>query len=1384
MRGVLDILRARPSSDPRIDERAATAMTTSTPTPGAAARRDSVVSADRFADRPAPGPARRPAARSPRAGRIPFLAAGLAVLLAAAGVVALPADAALAATTIDVSTTADGDANSACTNASVTTTAPNTPVTLRNALCVAGNTASATTIRIGSGVYQLTQGEIAFGQKPGADITLVRSGGGTTEIVGDGQHRVLDIDPNLVGGISVTLHDLTVRGGVDDLAQPGSQGSGGFGGAGIIAGSGADASVAGDSLTLLYVTVTGNTVKAHASPTVNSGGGGVQFIGGSLTITGSTISGNSSNAGPGGGVYYEAAAGRSGESLTVTNSTFSNNTVANASTYPSGGAGISVAGVTGSTASITGSTFTGNTGSATGTGGAAGGAIRLAPAGTSSGAGTATVNSNRLIGNRAIAGAGSQVAVDTTTTALHYNDIRPAAADTAPVVTASPATAVDATQNWWGCATAPGGAGCPTVTAGIPVTPSLVFTADATPATVSAPGARATIGASFVRDSAGTAFAANLLGAFSEAATFSTDTGTLDSASVVLSSGTASAQLTTPSTPGRSTVTVTYGGLAKQVVVTAPQAPAFTSGSSATFTAGTAGSFTITTTGYPTAAITRTAGALPAGLTLTDNGDGTASLAGTPTGSDSVTLSLKADNGSASPATQQLTVTVRQAAAITSAATTTFVTGSAGSFTVTASGSPKPTLTASGALPAGVTFVDNGDGTATLAGTPSAGTGGQYQLSITASNGVGANAVQPFTLTVNAPPTIDGGATASATAATGSAFSRTITTTAGYPTATTITETGALPAGVTFTDNGDGTATLAGTPAALSGGIYSLQISAGNGVGTAATQQLTLTVTQAPAVTSDPSSQSTTVGTSVAFSAAATGYPTPSIQWQKSTDGGITFADITDETSGTLSLTATADLDGAWFRAVFTNGTGSATTTAASLAVGTGPAITSAATATISGDGATQTISITASGKPTPTLALTDGAVPGLVFATGTGTGTGAGTATLTGVPTSAGEFTLKLSASNEHGTGTQTLVVTVQQKTAITSPSGADFAVGSPGSFTVTTDGGYPTPASLELDGDVPEGLTFVDDGDGTGTLSGTPATGTGGVASVDVVATTAPGHVARQTLTITVGETAAVTGPARVDATAGVPFSATVTTAGGYPTAVTLTAGPLPAGVDFVDEGDGTGTLSGTVAEAGSSVITITATNATGATTAQVTLVVAEPAVVPLPLILPTLTGSLTGVPAQLEQGQSFTVSGSGFAPHAPITLGLYSTPTTLATVEADETGAFTQTLTVPADFAVGDHTVVATGIGADGAARYLGAPTTVSAADVDPGDGGTTPGGGAGGGTGSGGSGATGSGSGSGSGLAATGVGEAWMLAAALAVLALLAGIRLVVARRRAA
>jgi hypothetical protein len=69
---------------------------------------------------------------------------------------------------------------------------------------------------------------------------------------------------------------------------------------------------------------------------------------------------------------------------------------------------------------------------------------------------------------------------------------------------------------------------------------------------------------------------------------------------------------------------------------------------------------------------------------------------------------------------------------------------------------------------------------------------------------------------------------------------------------------------VTFADNRDGTATLSGTPDPGTSGTYPLTISAGNGVQPDATQSFTLTVNQAPAITSvSPARGTTGGGTSV-----------------------------------------------------------------------------------------------------------------------------------------------------------------------------------------------------------------------------------------------------------------------------------------------------------------------------------------------------------------------------------------------------------------------------------------------------------------------------------------------------------------------------------------
>ena len=68
-------------------------------------------------------------------------------------------------------------------------------------------------------------------------------------------------------------------------------------------------------------------------------------------------------------------------------------------------------------------------------------------------------------------------------------------------------------------------------------------------------------------------------------------------------------------------------------------------------------------------------------------------------------------------------------------------------------GSPTPVLTESGALPPGLVFHANTNGTATISGTPPASTGGTYQVTITATNAVGAVA-QHLAITLGTAPVI------------------------------------------------------------------------------------------------------------------------------------------------------------------------------------------------------------------------------------------------------------------------------------------------------------------------------------------------------------------------------------------------------------------------------------------------------------------------------------------------------------------------------------------------------------------------------------------------------------------------------------------------------
>jgi hypothetical protein len=89
-------------------------------------------------------------------------------------------------------------------------------------------------------------------------------------------------------------------------------------------------------------------------------------------------------------------------------------------------------------------------------------------------------------------------------------------------------------------------------------------------------------------------------------------------------------------------------------------------------------------------------------------------------------------------------------ASIDSANTATVVAGQRFSFTVTTTGVPTPSLhKGAGHMPHGLTFHDNGDGTATIQGVaPARDRDGAYAFTVRASNGRGSLAKQRVTFTV------------------------------------------------------------------------------------------------------------------------------------------------------------------------------------------------------------------------------------------------------------------------------------------------------------------------------------------------------------------------------------------------------------------------------------------------------------------------------------------------------------------------------------------------------------------------------------------------------------------------------------------------------------
>ena len=159
--------------------------------------------------------------------------------------------------------------------------------------------------------------------------------------------------------------------------------------------------------------------------------------------------------------------------------------------------------------------------------------------------------------------------------------------------------------------------------------------------------------------------------------------------------------------------------------------------------------------------LTLTAPTLPAWLALTDHGNGTATLSGTPSNADvgDHAVVLRVTDSSGLYATQSFTITVanvNDAPAFTSTTVTTATQDAPYTYAVTTADpdlihGDTLTLTAP-TLPAWLTLTDHGDGTATLSGTPSNADVGDYAVVLRVTDSSGLYATQSFTITVVEKP--------------------------------------------------------------------------------------------------------------------------------------------------------------------------------------------------------------------------------------------------------------------------------------------------------------------------------------------------------------------------------------------------------------------------------------------------------------------------------------------------------------------------------------------------------------------------------------------------------------------------------------------------------
>ncbi|MEM9663426.1 MAG: Ig-like domain-containing protein [Bacteroidota bacterium] len=671
---------------------------------------------------------------------------------------------------------------------------------------------------------------------------------------------------------------------------------------------------------------------------------------------------------------------------------------------------------------------------------------------------------------------------------------------------------------------------------------------------------------------------------------------------------------------------VLRGAPVNVTITAATVPPSFTSTPITTAQAGVPYAYLAAATNDDGSPASLTGTQLPSWLSFTDNGNGTGLLAGTPPTAGSFNVELTASDGSLTT-TQAFTITVTSAdltppVALDDAGTTpedTALIVDVLANDTDADGTLDLTSVLITQAPSNGTATAQSDGRVRYA--PADGFIGTDTFNYTVADNDGARS-NDATVTIvvtpdNAPPVF----TSVPQTAVQEGEDYTYDVQAQDPDNDPLTFTApTLPGWLSFSDSGNGTAMLSGRP--TEPGDYDVVLEVSDGLLTAE-QAFTITVSQQaivppvavndeastaqdqavliPVLDNDTDADGVLVLSSVTIAQApSNGRAVPQ------SDGQVRYEPDAGYSGQDRFTYTVRDNDGARSNV--------AEVTVLVAAGNTAPQFTSTPITTAQ-RGVDYRYEVTAEDADGDPITLTAPTLPpGLSFADN-----GDGSGLVSGAPTREGLFEVILRASDGEGSTDQAFNLTITSAPANTAPRftsvpittaqrGADYR------YEVTTEDAEGDPITLTAP-TLPPGLSFADNGNGSGLVSGAPTRE--GLFEVVLRASDGEGST-DQGFNLTITGAPANTAPRFTSvpvttAERGVAYRYEVTAEDTDGDSITLTAPTLPPGLSFTDNGAGAGLVSGAPTRVGVFEVVLRASDGEGSTDQGFNLTITVPAVPP---------------------------------------------------------------------------------------------------------------------------------------------------------------------------